>query len=101
MIPNLLARIAPGTAKTSGADLLSADATVGSGIRKVIVTVALSAAAILYLRVSSQNLEMNDGVALAAGRVYAFELQMSAADAFNFRISADATVRLFTVAEYV
>lgn len=66
------------------------------------ITVAFSAEVTLYITgLSATRLALNDGTALDADELYAFDVPVRNGDLINFQISAGATVRVFDVAEII
>src|SRR5262245_3177417 len=79
-IQNNLARVAPGsTAYTTGNDAFTPVA-IPAGTHRIIVAGALDAAAFPIIRLNSTNINLNNGVALAASSGFVFEYVVSGQD---------------------
>ena len=64
------------------------------------INVAFSANTVLYVTgISATRLALNDGWALDADEMYAFDVPVRNGDEVNFQISVGGTVRLFDVTE--
>ena len=64
------------------------------------INVAFSAALILYITgLSATRLILNDGFALDANELYAFDIPVRNGDTINFQVSAGVTIHVFDVAE--
>jgi len=93
-------RVAPGTAYTAGQDVGGNPNTLTPRLNcELDIEVAVSAATILYERLNSVNLELNDGVPLSADRVYRFTILGGPADTISFRFADSVTLRKFVVDE--
>jgi hypothetical protein len=81
---------------TAGAALLGSAVNTkrNGGLR---VTVAVSAAAVAYLRHNSVNLALNEGQPLAADTLYSFEGNFLGGEAIELRFDTSCTVRVYAM----
>ena len=91
-----IARVAPGTAYTTGANVLSSDITIVT-CKVVNISVSVSTAAKLQLYVNSTALAFNADTNLTADTLYTFSFIASNSDVINFRFSGNCTIRYFVV----
>jgi hypothetical protein len=84
-----VARVAPGTAYTAGADL----ATITPAFNCIMaIEICTSAAGVVLKRVNSVNMEMNEGVPIAATQPHTLYTMCSPSDPVTLRFSVDATI---------
>lgn len=89
----MLARIAPGsTAYVLGNDAFTAVA-LPIGCSRLIVSGALDASAFPIIRLKTTNINLNNGVALAASSGFTFEYVVSGADCDTAGVGTGVTVR--------